>query len=155
MSNLTDALIAAKLVGGSGGSGGGSGLPEVTADDNGDVLTVVDGAWGKAAPSLPPFKFYTLVVTYDSTTESGEGRVYRCKDGQYERTHIIVELSVQTDTETEDTRIALGDLRIEEGASEEDMSDAASGWLQIRVRAALELFDPEDLTLCPLMLFIS
>lgn len=27
MSNLTDALIAAKLVGGSGGSGGGSGLP--------------------------------------------------------------------------------------------------------------------------------
>lgn len=51
MSNLTDALIAAKLVGGSGGSGGGSGLPEVTADDNGDVLTVVEGAWGKAAPS--------------------------------------------------------------------------------------------------------
>lgn len=29
MSNLTDALIAAKLVGGSGGSGGGSGLPEI------------------------------------------------------------------------------------------------------------------------------
>lgn len=27
MSNLTDALIAAKLIGGSGGSGGGSGLP--------------------------------------------------------------------------------------------------------------------------------
>ena len=50
MSNLTDAIIAAKLVGGSGGSGGGSGLPEVTADDNGDVLTVVEGAWGKAAP---------------------------------------------------------------------------------------------------------
>ena len=30
---------------------GGSSLPAVTADDNGDVLTVVDGAWGKAAPS--------------------------------------------------------------------------------------------------------
>ena len=30
MSNLTDALIAAKLVGGSGGSGGGSGLPSTT-----------------------------------------------------------------------------------------------------------------------------
>lgn len=29
----------------------GSGLPAVTASDNGDVLTVVDGAWDKAAPS--------------------------------------------------------------------------------------------------------
>ena len=32
-------------------SGGGSELPTVTSDDNGDVLTVVEGAWGKAAPS--------------------------------------------------------------------------------------------------------
>lgn len=32
MSNLTEALIAAKLVGGSGGSGGGSGLPEITTE---------------------------------------------------------------------------------------------------------------------------
>lgn len=36
---------------GSGGGGGGSGLPAVTSDDNGDVLTVVEGQWAKAAPS--------------------------------------------------------------------------------------------------------
>lgn len=29
----------------------GGGLPTVTADDNGDVLTVVEGAWDKATPS--------------------------------------------------------------------------------------------------------
>lgn len=31
--------------------GGGSDLPTVTAEDNGDVLTVVEGEWAKAAPS--------------------------------------------------------------------------------------------------------
>ena len=30
---------------------GGGGLPDVTSDDNGDVLTVVEGEWAKAAPS--------------------------------------------------------------------------------------------------------
>ena len=34
-----------------GGGGGGSSLPAVTVEDNGDVLTVVEGAWAKAAPS--------------------------------------------------------------------------------------------------------
>ena len=29
----------------------GSGLPEVTSEDNGDVLTVVEGSWAKAAPT--------------------------------------------------------------------------------------------------------
>lgn len=32
-------------------SGGDSSLPSVTASDNGDVLTVVEGAWAKATPS--------------------------------------------------------------------------------------------------------
>ena len=36
----------------SGGNGSsGSGLPAVTGSDNGNVLTVVEGAWAKAAPS--------------------------------------------------------------------------------------------------------
>lgn len=33
------------------GSGGGSSLPEVTAEDNGKVLSVVEGAWDKADAS--------------------------------------------------------------------------------------------------------
>lgn len=33
-----------------GGGGGGSDLPAVSAADNGDVLTVVNGEWDKAAP---------------------------------------------------------------------------------------------------------
>ena len=38
-----------------GGGGGGSSLPAVTTDDNGDVLTVVSGAWEKAdAPTELP-----------------------------------------------------------------------------------------------------
>lgn len=31
--------------------GGGSSLPAVTSEDDGDVLTVVNGAWNKATPS--------------------------------------------------------------------------------------------------------
>lgn len=32
-------------------------LPDVTADDNGDVLTVVEGAWAKATPATNIFVF--------------------------------------------------------------------------------------------------
>lgn len=44
MSDATAQEILAKI-------DGGGGLPEVTEDDNGDVLTVVEGAWAKAEPS--------------------------------------------------------------------------------------------------------
>lgn len=40
--------MIAKITAISGGGGGGSDLPEVTSEDNGDVLTVVEGAWAKA-----------------------------------------------------------------------------------------------------------
>ena len=44
------AIIGEKLT--QVGSGGGSSLPSVTSEDNGDVLGVVNGAWDKmAAPS--------------------------------------------------------------------------------------------------------
>lgn len=46
-----------------GGGGGGSSLPAVTSDDNGDVLTVVEGQWAKAAPSGG-----VLVVSVDIQT---------------------------------------------------------------------------------------
>lgn len=63
--NTWDALVRSMMAGGiglvdaSGGKtaissdfvSGGSSLPEVSADDNGDVLTVVEGEWAKAAPS--------------------------------------------------------------------------------------------------------
>lgn len=44
------------------------GLPSVTSDDNGDVLTVVEGAWAKAAPSGGGVVFLPVEIVgdYDS-----------------------------------------------------------------------------------------
>lgn len=55
-----------------GGGGGGAGLPDVTSDDNGDVLTVVEGAWDKAAPSGGGSDIFVMhfEVTLDEDTQS-------------------------------------------------------------------------------------
>lgn len=72
MSNLTDALIAAKLVGGSGGSGGGSGLPEITPGAQTiifpqTILSFVDREYydGETALSLTAGESYT--ISWDGT----------------------------------------------------------------------------------------
>ena len=43
-------------------------LPAVTSDDNGDVLTVVEGAWGKAAPSGGGSGVLVVTATEDADT---------------------------------------------------------------------------------------
>lgn len=73
MSNLTDAIIAAKLVGGSGGGGGGSGLPEiktetVTALD--DDVVIEEGGGDAAA--------IQALASGDSVTVSWGGTSYSC-----------------------------------------------------------------------------
>lgn len=65
------------------GGGGGSDLPDVTAADNGDVLTVVNGAWAKAA--LPPYPIGNLDY---STTEQNTGIKWIDGKDIYQKTFI-------------------------------------------------------------------
>lgn len=51
------------------GGGGGSSLPEVTSDDNGDVLQVIEGAWAKG-PAPAADNDFLIVGTVD-----GEGNI--------------------------------------------------------------------------------
>lgn len=53
--------------------GGGGDLPAVTADDNGDVLTVVSGAWAKAA----------LPTEVPAASAAANGKVLGVTDGAY------------------------------------------------------------------------
>lgn len=75
MSNLTDALIAAKLVGGSGGSGGGSGLPEITTEteeilaEQSVTFSSQGGAYaGRVSGQYPINVGDNLTVTWDGVS---------------------------------------------------------------------------------------
>lgn len=50
ITEILNAIAALDTVQKINSGGSGSELPAVTTDDNGDVLTVVEGAWAKAAP---------------------------------------------------------------------------------------------------------
>lgn len=55
-------------------AGGGSSLPAVTSEDNGDVLTVVDGAWGKGdAPYTVEQSMETVLAEHTINTTSVQG----------------------------------------------------------------------------------
>lgn len=74
------------------GGGGSSELPAVTSDDNGDVLTVVEGAWAKANPpsSLP------------AVTGSDNGDVLTVVEGAWAKAApaFIVEETLESDVAT-------------------------------------------------------
>jgi len=63
-------LVATPPLDNGGGGGGGSDLPAVSAADNGDVLTVVNGQWDKAAPSGGGGGVLVVHATYDELTET-------------------------------------------------------------------------------------
>lgn len=68
MTEETARTILEKIDGGSGG-----GLPEVTEDDNGDVLTVVEGAWAKAE----------LPVKLPAVNADDNGKILKVVDGAW------------------------------------------------------------------------
>lgn len=70
-------------------SSGSSGLPEVTSDDNGDVLAVVNGTWAKSTNALP------------AVTSSNNGKILRVYNGRWSLSDDIYSYVAQ-DTAEED-----------------------------------------------------
>lgn len=58
------------------GGGGGSSLPAVTSEDNGDVLTVVNGAWNKATPSGGGVLIVQVTQTEADSTSATADKTY-------------------------------------------------------------------------------
>ena len=58
-------------------AGGGSGsLPEVTSDDNGDILGVVEGAWAKRDPELPTVVATDIGDVLQVVSDGEEGAIW-------------------------------------------------------------------------------
>lgn len=72
--DLMTLAMAKKSGGGSSGGGGGSSLPAVTSADNGDLLGVVEGAWGKVDPPDDtydvPFTVTAGAGGYEASTDA-------------------------------------------------------------------------------------
>lgn len=59
-----------------GGGGGGSDLPEVTSADNGDLLGVVNGEWGKTDPPYSQSVDRTEIIAQQSVTTELRNGMY-------------------------------------------------------------------------------
>lgn len=83
MSNLTDAIIAAKLVGGSGGSGGGSGLPEIRTETT-TILAEQSVAFSKdqGGMYIAGVSGQYPINVGDSITVNWDGTTYECIVGE-------------------------------------------------------------------------
>lgn len=82
MSNLTDALIAAKLVGGNGGSGGGSGLPEIRTETV-EIVPQTTVAFSDAGSGM-----YTAPTDFVAT--SGSTYTVTWDEADYECTPLVM-----------------------------------------------------------------
>ena len=100
----------------SGVPNSGTQLPDVTADDNGDVLTVVDGAWDKAEPSGGGFFLINLIdhpEEYKYETDKTAGEILTA----YEAGKTCI---LKSETETSETYNNL--LRVEIYTSDDSIS---------------------------------
>ena len=105
MSNLTDALIAAKLVGGSGGSGGGSGLPEIGTVET-DVIPTSTLSFSEMMGLYASQVNFTPVVG-DTYKITWDGTDYTCVAGEFNSNPYIGNLGIVGSTDTGEPFVVL------------------------------------------------